>query len=172
MGNQKHKYERKFDLTSPKKIKRKDAEQSVLNIWREYSRRLTSDFHVGAFDQTKNESAKNFLRREIYALGLTILQSEPTSWGAEDILRSVRTRTNRPDKLGHVFHDLLMSVYEDDSTISRQERHLMAREIEYARRHGISPELLCGFLYQSGPRTQIAKKLKANYREPGFDCPS
>ncbi|GAB5351628.1 hypothetical protein [Qipengyuania sp. 483] len=168
MAKKKRAFERNFDLKSEKCLRRKDAEQALRNIWDEHTRRLGSSFLVGPYEPTKNDSAKNFLRREVYALGLKILSCPSTNWATEDFLAKVRPNLNRPDKLGNVFHDLLMSIYNDDSQISRQERHLMARELEYARRHAIPPELLCGFLYQSGPRTEIRKKLEAGYLEAAF----
>ena len=61
-----------------------------------------------------------------------------------------------------------MSVYEDDSQISRQERWLMARELEYAHRHNVPSALLAGFLLQSGLRTDIPAKIKSGYIEPAF----
>lgn len=47
----------------------------------------------------------------------------------------------------------------------------MAKELEYALRHSVPPEFLCGFLYQSGGRKTLLKKLEAGYKEPAFRDP-
>ena len=121
-----------------------------------------------AIHQDKNEAAKYFLRREIYALGLRIYANASRSWSTADLVAQVRARINRPDKVDDVFHDLLMSVYDDDSQIDRRERWQYAQELEYARRHHVPPELLCGFLLQSGRQSEVRKKLKEGYIEPAF----
>lgn len=162
-------FKRPYDPNAGQPISRQKALRTVNLIWDEYTWRMSSAAHQGPYKPTKNESGRNFLLREIYALGLHLLSNPPTDWGTKDILGKVRTHLTRPDKAGDVFHDLFMSVFDsDEGTISRQERHLMARELEYARRHEVPPELLCGFLYQSGPRTEISRKLAAGYVEPTF----
>lgn len=159
-------YDRLYYPNKP--LRRKDVERVVLAIWNEHSHRLTSRFHAGPYQPTKNESAKDFLRREIYALGAHLLRWSPASSVMEELVDKIRSARTRPDKRGDVFHALLMCMYEDDSVISRQERWLMAKELAYAHRHRIPPELVCGFLYQSGPRTEMPKKIKAGYIEPAF----
>ncbi|WP_162888222.1 hypothetical protein [Sphingomonas mesophila] len=151
-------------------MKRKQVDEALLSIWREHSDRLSSSFAATQeFGLSKNEDAKNFLRREIYALGLAIRRSPP-EWNVAELIASSRAhQTTRFEVLeNQLFHALFMGVYDEDALIKRQERWLMAKELEYALRHSVPPEFLCGFLYQSGGRKNLLKKLEANYREPWF----
>jgi hypothetical protein len=166
-------YERAFDAGVRKPIKRTLALKAIEGIWAEHHYRLSSSYidrieQLSGYSLTKNETAKNFLRREIYALGGCLMKNPP-SWDVSEIAGEIRKRpTTRPDALTRTFHALLMCIYEEDDLISRQERSLIAQELEYAHRHNVPPELLCGFLYQSGARAEIRKKLASAYVEPAF----
>ena len=170
MAGIKKDYRRAFDLGSSKQLKRAQVNEALISIWREHDYRLSSS-HAGSqpFGLSKNEAAKNFLRREIYALGLALKQSPP-KWDVSELVASSRARqTTRIDVLeDRIFHALFMGVYNDDTLIKRQERWSMTRELEYAHRHGVPPQFLCGFLYQSGGRTGLLEKLKVGYVEPAF----
>lgn len=162
-------YVRAFDPDSGKPISRRKTLEILKAVWAEYERRLGAKYWPDDGSDTRNESAKNFLRREIYALGLHLNRAEPQTWRLEDLVNEMRdTNTTRPNALSNVFHALLMCVYRADSRISRQERSLMAMELEYARRHEVPPRLLCGFLYQSTDRKSIRKRLAAGFIEPAF----
>ena len=153
-------YKRTFRTHTGKPLKRADVDKATLAIWQEYEKRRTTTYWENKF-RSKNENHINFYRREIYILGLELLRNPPTSWSMNDLVENVRTKkTTRPDAMGSVFHDLFMCIYQDDLRISRQERSKMAMELEYAYRHDISPELLCGFIYQSGNRKDLSRKLK------------
>lgn len=163
-------YERAFKPRPVRPLKRKVVDDALLAIWREFEARLPSAYAADQkFGLSKNEDAKNFLRREVYALGRA-LQNSPPKWDVAELVASSRVhRTTRIEALeGRVFHALLMGVYHEDSLIKRQERWSMAKELEYADRHDVPPEHLCGFLYQSGGRSNLLKKLAAGYREPAF----
>ncbi len=162
-------YARNFTISPDATLGKPQANKALINISDEHYRRLKrSHFDGQQFGLSKNEDAKNFLRREIYALGLSYL-ANPPRWAVSELVAKIRvSQTTRMEALENVFHSLLMSVYEEDDPISRQERWLMARELEYARRHNVPPEFLCGFLYQSGGRKNLLKKLEAGYIEPAF----
>lgn len=162
-------YVRSFDWEANMPLSRKKTSAILLEIWTEYDCRLTAKVSFYDGSNTRNESAKNFLRREIYALGWRMFL-HPPSWRIEEFVNDMRdTRTTRPDALSNIFHALLMCVYNEDTRISRHERSLMAGELEYARRHEVPPSLLCGFLYQSTDRKRISERLKANFIEPAFE---
>lgn len=149
--------------------KRQTVSRELDKIWYEHTARLRTPGTDQAFSPTKNESARNYLKREIYKLGKRILRDPPKTWSTADIVKERRGANRRTDKLGAVFHDLLMSAYDEDwPKLDRQERWSMAQELEYAYRHKVPSKYLCGFLYQSGPRKEIRAKLKANYVEPAF----
>lgn len=164
-------YVRTFELSPTSPLLRRQVYKTLTAIWDEHSSRLSDEFveKQRKFGLSKNEDAKNFLRREIYALGLALLAAPP-NWKVADLVASVRVNpVTRPGALeNRVFHALIMGVYNDDSQINRQERWTMTRELEYALRHHVPPHFLCGFLYQSGGRKNLLKKLAAGYIEPGF----
>ena len=169
MGKTSAGYRRMYVVGTVTPMKKATAAAATLAIWDEHNRRLKFDGVNEGFAPTKNENAKNFLRREIYILGRELIRVPPQRWTVADLARSIRpVPLGRDEPLAHVFHALLMSVYEDDSQISRQERWLMARELEYAHRHNVPSALLAGFLLQSGLRTEIPAKIKSGYIEPAF----
>lgn len=163
-------YRRCFDLASPRPMQKKGVLEALEAIWREHRTRLSGAFALNQkFGVSKNEDAKNFLRREVYVLGLA-LRRRPPRWNVSEFISSIRAHpTTRITALeGQIFQALLMGVYEEDSTISRQERWVMSRELEYAFAHGVPPEFLCGFLYQSGGRKNLLEKLESGFAEPAF----
>ena len=173
MGNtvsdSKNRYIRAFDWKGNKKLKYANLRKITKAIWDEHSYRKTAKVNEGDGSATKNESARNFLRREIYALGSSLLSSSSGSQLAARLVSEIRAGSiTHPEALSSAFHALLMCVYEDDEDISRQERSLMAMELEYAHRHMIPPELLCGFLYQSTDRKKLGAKLRDGFVEPAF----
>ncbi|MEM6474607.1 MAG: hypothetical protein AAF687_00420 [Pseudomonadota bacterium] len=151
-------------------MSRRKAFARLHQIWSEHDDRLGTPAPNPKFSPTKNESARNYLKREIYRLGRTLLKYPPKNWSTAELVKKLRGDKNRrTDKLGHVFHDLLMAVYDEDfPLLDRQERWSITQELEYAHRHNVTPKYLCGFLYQSGPRSEIRRKLKAGYIEPAF----
>lgn len=162
-------YHRRFGARSGP-LARREVFQILTEIWKEHDRRRSSSFVAEQeFNMSKNEDAKNFLRREIYALGL-FLTENPTKWDLTQLISDMRaTKSTKEDSVrDRIFHLLLMGLFEEDSVISRQERWSMSRELEYARRHEIPPELICGFIFQSGGRSRLNDKLKAGFIEPAF----
>lgn len=161
-------YQRAFQLTEGR-IKRNDLPKLIERIGNEYLRRKTAKVSFEDGTDTKNETAKNFLRREVYALGLALLHHGPKNWSPRTLVNSIRkAQTTRPETLSNVFHALLMSIFETDESINRNERSLIAKELEYAHRHAVPPELLCGFLYQSTDRKKIGERLHTDFTEPAF----
>ena len=150
-------------------VSQRQLDKVLIAIWSEYDRRRPSSFaESDIFSRTKSENAKYFLMREIYALGLHIIAKQPR-FSPQDLINMRRNRnTTRPEFSPGTFHALFMATFKEDDQISRSERWLMARELKYASRHNIRPELLCGFLLQSGTRKEINKKLDQGYIEPAF----
>ncbi len=139
----------------------------IEEIWDEHSSRRIRKVSPDDASDTKNESAKNFLRREIYALGCQILNAPP-SWDASDLLEKMECKTTRPDALENEFHALLVCVYRGEQGLTRQDRSLVSKELKYAYCHRVPPELLCGFLYQSTDRRRLSDRLEKGFIEPAF----
>ena len=161
-------YKRSFSIEENTTLKPRDLEKILFEIFDEHSSRKKRKVSTNDGSATKNESAKNFLRREIYALGYRIQNSSSGKFDANGLLDAKGRTTTRPEKLENVFHALLFFVYEGEQGFPRQERSKLARELEYAHRHRIPPELLCGFLFQSSNRNKLGKLLKSGFIEPAF----
>ena len=162
-------YHRTFNPEIGTKIKNANLEKILESIWDEHDHRRTAKVNDEDGSATKNESSRNFLRREVYALGLCLLKSSASPQSVVRLVEKIRASpTTRPEALSNTFHALLMCVWDTDQAISRQERSLMAMELEYAHRHRTPPELLCGFLYQSTDRKKLGVKLREGFVEPAF----
>jgi hypothetical protein len=172
LGKARTSYRRLFDMDERSPIKPRKLDAILEAIWDEYDYRLTAKVSDDDGSATRNETAKNFLRREVYALGRCLERSPLPSWSIEKFVRTKRENsTTRPEALSNIFHALLMCILREDyrtgTRITRQERSLMATELEYAHRHDVPPALLCGFLYQSTDRRKI-RQLPPEFREPAF----
>lgn len=165
-------FQRAFDPKKEKPLSKKQVLNALRDIELAYDVRTNTRFREdpgSGFERTKAESAAYFLRREIYALGCHMKKRSPTTYDPQDLIDAMRPKkTTRPDKEPGVFHALFMAMYDEDTGQSRRDRWWMAQELEYAWRHRVPPELLAGFLLQSGPRKEIIKKIKSGYIEPGF----
>ena len=170
MSNEKKStYKRNFESNSAKTLTIEVVEKQIHAIWNEFERRLKTDSLDRNFAPTKNENAKGFLRREIYVLGRCLI-ANPPSYDPKDLVDGMRkNKMKLSDGETNTFHVLIMCVYEEDGGhFTRQERHQIGRELRYAHKHSIPPELVSGFLLQSGSRKEISKKLNAGYIEPAF----
>ena len=161
-------YERSFSIDGQKPLKRSVIIRILGEIFDEHSDRVYRKVCAEDGTDTKNETAKNFLRREVYALGTRILNTSSEPWSADKFLALMDRTTTRPAALENVFHALFFLLYEGEEGFSRQERSLMGRELEYAYRHNIPAELLAGFLYQSTDRKRLGQRLRERFVEPAF----
>ena len=163
-------YLRKFQPNPDQPLTLRQVSDALLAIWDGHTTRLPTRWgdKQPYGEATPNENAKNFLRREIYALGLA-LKTNPPEWEMADLIKLIRGKpVTRPEVLGRVFHALFLALYEDDDGIDRHERRMLAKELEYAYRHEVPPEYLCGFIHQSGGRKNLSIKLEDGYVEPAF----
>jgi hypothetical protein len=162
-------YERSFAFAEKRPLKGSSVIRILREIFDEHSARVTRKVSAHDGSDTKNETAKNFLRREIYALGTRLRNSSREPGNAEKFLTAMgRPASTRPEALENVFHALLYLLYEREEGFTRQERSLIGRELEYAYQHEVPPKLLVGFLYQSTDRKRLGERLKAGFREPAF----
>ncbi len=162
------KYERSFSVSERRPLKRSTIIRILREIFDEHSSRAVRKVSPDDGSDTKNETAKNFLRREIYALGTRILNTLQAPWNADRFLEAMGRSTTRPEALENVFHALLYLLYVGEQGFSRQERSLIGRELEYAYRHKVPPELVVGFLYQSTDRKRLRERLDSSFCEPAF----
>lgn len=61
----------------------------------------------------------------------------------------------------------LFAMYADAS-LPRNDRQIFGNQMYYAFKHGVMPEHIVGFIKAAGSALDIARKLEANFREPGF----
>lgn len=161
-------YQRSFATEGGRALKLRDVEKATLAIGEEHYKRGRRLVSPDDGSDTRNESAKNFLRREVYALGRRLLTQKSGTELVAELFSKLGFRTTRPEALENVFHGLLCCIYEREGGYTRQERSLIAKELEYAHRHNVPPELLCGFLYQSTDRKRLSERLESGFIEPAF----
>lgn len=109
------------------------------------------------------------LKREIYALVRHFLAQDHGNVIKEIVEDDGRAPANGPAFEDNPFHWGLLSLFEARGDgLSRGDRYLFARQMLYAHKHDVPPNLLVGFIYQSGKPQDIAQKLLAGTFEPGF----
>lgn len=74
--------------------------------------------------------------------------------------RKGEQRAHRISFEDNPFHWVLSAIPFEISELTRPSLSKVGRQLIYAHRHDIEPELLVGFLYQSGSPDVIAKKAK------------
>lgn len=83
--------------------------------------------------------------------------------------RAGEQRAHRISFQENPFHWVLSAIHPQISELDRPSLSKIGRQLLYAHRHDIDPDLLVGFLYQSGSPDVISKKAKAlNKREQWY----
>jgi hypothetical protein len=78
--------------------------------------------------------------------------------------RLVREALKNPFKLG------LLAMFADEETeLSRKDRHVFGNQMLYAWAHDVPPDFLNAFLAVTGGPARVAQKLKDGEAEPGFE---
>lgn len=137
-----------------------DYAQAVLNGWEARKAQPAS---------RRAESANAWFKREAYRflcryidLGLVRVFEQVASHDRRPS-KLVRDALKNPFKLG------LLAMFSDDSPLSRNDRHVFGNQMLYAWAHDVPPDFLNAFLAVSGGPAVIARKLKAQEAEPGFE---
>lgn len=105
----------------------------------------------------------SFLKREVYAFVLenfrtSIEEANLLRFLPEVIARAKRRPPHKPSVEANPFHWVFYALAAEGRHLERWEISRFGRELLYAKRHSIPPELLIGFLYQTGTPDQIYRK--------------
>lgn len=113
------------------------------------------------------ESPNDWFKRNAYRFLKAYIDAELTRVFETAIHKGTRKthalnliRSN-PFKLG------LFAMYADAS-LPRNDRQIFGNQMLYASRHNVMPEHFVGFIRVAGSPVIVARKLKTNFREPGF----
>lgn len=113
-------------------------------------------------------SAEGYLKRECYIL----ITNSNTRWH-NDFIKKLSVYTNRerrqPSYEENRYYWGLLAIDPSHDMIGHNDLQIYSRQMLYAQRHGVPPEHLVGFLYQSGNQKSIQGKVQDNKREEEFD---
>lgn len=114
------------------------------------------------------DSAWGAFKRESYAL----IRGIKGSPGGHNVVKHIVTLAGvEPARLyykGNEFHWGLLAIDPELEILDRKRVSRFARQMAYADLHGVHPNNLVGFLYQSGSAAAVTRKLADNAREPWF----
>ena len=118
--------------------------------------------------QMDSESPNAWFKRNSYAFLRPYVEK-----GRQEVFRAIAKQDRRPSRLvsealSNPFKLGLLAMFSDD-TLKRSDRHVFGNQMLYAYLHDVPPEFLNGFLAISGGPGTIARKLKQNFVEPGFE---
>lgn len=112
-------------------------------------------------------SASGFFKRESYFL---ILRYK--TQGRYKILQRLSRYDARelrhPEYRENPFFWGLFAIDPSLSTIGRKNHRFLSEQLLYADRHGIGPEHLIGFLYQSGSERLLRERVRLNLNDDEF----
>ena len=118
--------------------------------------------------QDSTESANAWFKRNAYAFLRTYIEA-----GKADFFHKIAKHDRRPSRLveeamSNPFKLGLLAMFADES-LKRSDRHVFGNQMLYAYLHDVPSEFLNGFLAVSGGPGVIARKLKEDFVEPGFE---
>lgn len=139
---------------------RRDFEDRASQIVHEWADRRST--------REGDESANAWFKRNAYAFLRSYIETNLT-----DLFRKIAKHDRRPSRLveeamNNPFKLGLLAMFSDDS-LKRSDRHVFGNQMLYAYLHDVPPEFLNGFLAVSGGPATIARKLKVDSVEPGFE---
>lgn len=94
--------------------------------------------------------------------------------GKEGIFVDVAEDDGRPKRLvtqakSNLFKLGLVAMFADEGMLSDSDRNVYSKQMLYAYRHDVPPQLLVAFIGFAGSPAKIAAKVAVEFREPGFD---
>jgi hypothetical protein len=101
------------------------------------------------------ETASGYLKRSAYTLVRTYLMLELNQVIVRQVEKDGRVPRRGPTFDQNPFHWGFLSIFVDDSSISKDERRLFANQLLYAHRHDVPEHFLIGFIYQLGKSQKI-----------------
>lgn len=134
-----------------------------------------------------SERAINFLKREVYRLGRFYRRRGLDELLEKEVRHRRESNVHKLKSFDNIFNVAFLCIFEADwryinvraadgktekvregkfAKLSAADREFYVQQLTYADLHFVAPELLCGFLLQSGNPKLIRQKLKDGYTEP------
>jgi len=117
---------------------------------------------VGREDlQSHYDKPESVLKREVYRFVIT--NFTPRTIGRLERVLDPLIERSREIRLGFTdnnLHWILLALSSEEISIRASEINKYSKQLLYALRHRIDPDLLIGFLYQTGSPEQIAEKVR------------
>ncbi len=120
--------------------------------------------------QAPYDKPESILKREVYRFTMRYL-TDQNSGRLEDVLEAniPIERTLRVKFSENPFHRMLLALRSEGLDIEPFEITRYSSQLLYAQRHDIDPDLLIGFLYQTGSPDEIRKRvMRQKYWEPWY----
>lgn len=129
----------------------------------EHQRLTDSDEYLSPF-----QSPAGFLKRECYALILEY-RVEGKYTIIQRLSRSDMQASPQPTYQDNPFFWGLLAIDPHLTAIGRKNNRFYADQLKYAHQHGVGPEHLVGFLYQSGSESSLRRKVRLNLQDDEFN---
>ena len=138
-----------------------DWDATVQQIGAGMASRDGRDRELPPFDR-----AESYLKREIYSFVCRYLD-EGRAGPLKVVLENEGDLPRDPSFESNPFHWALVAMHEQTGGVKvRWKISRYGRQLAYARRHRIPPELLVGFLLQTGTVDQVYRKAGTDALEP------
>jgi len=116
--------------------------------------------------KTADDSANEFLRKNVYRLGNLLLDEEQIEAVRSLFPSEPKRRIDVPALEENIFHWILVYMFpSSQGKMLLSVRNRMAKQLVYARRHKIPAYLLVGFLYQVKNSNNLKEEIECNAYE-------
>lgn len=153
------------------------TQREELNRWDEFEDQLTAavrERNAPAHRRPPFDTARGYLKREVYRYVCERLEKKAAvalEWCIEEARGGRQPR--RPSFKENPFHWVLLGLQDNpELNLKKGEVSRFGRQLLYGRRHKVPPELLIGFIYQTGSPALINRKLADDERESWFNMGS
>ena len=139
------------------------------------------------FGVPPSERSNNFLKREVYRFARLYRRRGLEALLEKEARKLRESNVHKFKSFSNVFNVAFLCIFDADwryvnvldsegnieqqrgakiAILSAADREFYVQQLTYADHHSVPPDLLCGFLLQSGDPKLIRHKLKAGYTEP------
>jgi hypothetical protein len=157
----------------PRRVHPTPTQRDELARWEEFEDQLVAEVskrNVGPDKRPPFDTARGYLKREIYRYVCERLDQKAAvalEWCIEETREGRLPR--RPTFKENPFHWALLGLQSrPELNLKKGEISRFGRQLLYAKRHGVPPHYLIGFIYQTGSPALISRRLAHDEREPWF----
>lgn len=128
----------------------------------------------GEKDIQPDQRATNVLKRSSYVVGAQLASKNMTEriefYLTDAVQADLKVHGAAPSARDNPFFWSLHLIMSGQKWLSNDQKSKSARQLLYAYRHGVPPELLTGFLLQTGTSNATARSSDPEHREAWYDA--